>query len=107
MGAAGQMLRDGGPVIYVLLVLSLLSLTLIVWKVIELWPVTGGAARRTQALDDWSEGRRDVALAAVRAGAAPADRVAAYAMESLSEGLSGPRLEAEIERRGNEEVAQM
>ena len=40
-------------------------------------------------------------------GRAPADRVMSYAMQALSEGLSGPRLEGELMRRGNEEVTQM
>lgn len=107
MAAALQMIRDGGPVIVVLLVLSFLSLTVIVWKVIALRGVTGGAARRDKALVDWSEGRHDAALAAVRTGTAPADRVTAYAMEALDEGLRGPLLEAELMRRGNEELAEM
>ena len=101
------MIRDGGPVIVVLIVLSLVSLTLIVWKVLELRGAVGGVGRRDQALVDWSEGRRDVALSAVRAGSAPADRVTAWAMEALEERLPEPLLIAETERRGNEEMAQM
>lgn len=107
MESALGMIRDGGPIILVLLALSLLSLTLIVWKIIHLLPVLGGRERRAQALEDWREGRHEAALAAVRAGRAPADRVTAYAMESLGEGLSGPLLDAELSRRGNEEMMQM
>jgi biopolymer transport protein ExbB len=102
-----QMLRDGGPVILLLLVLSVLSLTLIVWKILDLWSVTSGRTARDQALSDWQEGRHDVALAAVRTGRAPADRITAFAMESLDEGLRGPLLDAELQRRGNEEMAAM
>ncbi|MCR8723321.1 MotA/TolQ/ExbB proton channel family protein [Frigidibacter sp. ROC022] len=101
------MIRDGGPIILLLLALSLLSLTLIVWKIIHLAPVLGGRDRRAQALEDWREGRREAALAELRSGRAPADRITAYAMESLSEGISGPLLDAELTRRGNEEMAQM
>lgn len=107
MGAVAQMLRDGGPVILLLLVLSILSLTLIVWKILDLWSVTSGRSARDQALSDWQEGRHDVALAAVRSGRAPADRITAFAMESLDEGLRGPLLDAELQRRGNEEMAAM
>jgi biopolymer transport protein ExbB len=107
MGAVAQMLRDGGPVIVLLLVLSILSLTLIVWKILDLWSVTSGRSARDQALSDWQEGRHDVALAAVRSGRAPADRITAFAMESLDEGLRGPLLDAELQRRGNEEMAAM
>ena len=107
MAALGQMIRDGGPIIVVLIALSLLSLALIVWKVIELWHAVGGRAARAQALSDWQDGRPEAAIAVLRTGRSPADRVAAYAMEALSEGVTGPRLEAELTRRGNEELATM
>jgi biopolymer transport protein ExbB len=107
MGGVAQMIRDGGAVIVILLVLSLFSLTLILWKMIDLWPVTSGRARRDQALADWAAGRRDEALTAVRTGNAPADRVTAYAMQSLAEGLRGPLLDAELQRRGHEEMSAM
>jgi biopolymer transport protein ExbB len=102
-----QLVRDGGPVLVILIGLSLFSLTLILWKIIALAGVTAGEARRDQALVDWSENRREAAAAAVRAGGAPADRVVSYAMEALGQGIGGPVLESELSRRGNEEMAAM
>jgi biopolymer transport protein ExbB len=102
-----QLIEDGGPVLILLVGLSLFSLALIAWKVIALAGATAGDRRRDQALFDWSEDRREVAAAAVKDGNAPADRVVSYAMEALGQGIRGPVLEAELSRRGNEEVAAM
>jgi biopolymer transport protein ExbB len=102
-----RLVEDGGPVIVLLFLLSLTSLTVTVWRVIELWGVGGGRERRDAAIASWGAGERDGAVAALQGGRSPADRVTLYAMESLRQGLRGPMLEAEIARRGNEEVAAM
>lgn len=102
-----QLVEDGGPVLVILIGLSLFSLTVIVWKIIALAGATAGDRRRDQALFDWSEDRRDVAASAVKDGKAPADRVVAFAMDALGQGIRGPVLEAELSRRGNEEMAAM
>jgi len=101
------MFVSGGPIMFVLLALSILSLTIIAAKVIQLRNVRSGGARRSEALTNWQTGDRQQAFDAVRAGRAPADRVMAYAMEALDQGFSGPKLDAEVARRGNEELAHM
>ncbi len=103
-------LRDlgaGGPVLAVLAVLSVVSLALIVAKAMQLAPVRGGGERRSAALRAWGEGRRDDALAQLRAGRAPADRVLLYAMERMAEGRRGPALVTATVARGAEELARM
>jgi biopolymer transport protein ExbB len=107
MGDPLGMIRDGGPIVVLLIALSVLSLSLIVWKLIQLAGVTSGRVAREAALADWRAGRTEAAVTALRAGRAPADRLAAYAMECLGDGLSGPLLDAELTRRGNEEMAAM
>ena len=102
-----QNLGTGGPIIALLAVLSLLSLTLIAVKTIQLWSVRSGAARRDQALSDWANGNKDAAQTATASGNTPADRISAYAMQALQDGLKGPPLMAELNRRGNEEFAKM
>lgn len=102
-----DMLVSGGPIIAVLLVLSLVSLTVIVVKAIQLWPVTSGKAARAAALETWKSGDRHGAQKALEAGKSPADRVTAYAMRAMTAGLKGAALEAELTRRGNEELAAM
>ena len=100
-------LGTGGPVILILAALSLLSLTVIVVKFIDLWPVTRGRDRRERALRHWDRGERAEALSAVEAGSTPADRVLSAAMEALNAGRAPARVEADVQRRGNEEVAHM
>lgn len=100
-------ITTGGPVILVLLGLSILSLALIVVKLLQLAKVRSGVANRAAAFEQWKSGQKDAAIAAVQAGHSPADRVTAYAMQSLNSGLSGPVLDAELVRRGNEELAEM
>jgi len=107
MGLSWDSIGTGGPIIAVLAVLSLVSLALILAKVLQLWPVRSGQKQRDAALANWSGGDRDAAQADISAGRAPADRVMAYAMTALNDGLSGARLDGELERRGNEEVAWM
>lgn len=102
-----QNLGTGGPIIALLAVLSLLSLTLIAVKTIQLWSVRSGTARRDQALADWANGNKDAAQTATASGNTPADRISAYAMQALQDGLKGPPLMAELTRRGNEEFAKM
>ena len=107
MPVAWESLGTGGPIIALLALLSLLSLTLIAVKVIQLWPVRAGAARREEAFRQWREGDKHAAQKTVAAGNSPADRVTAFAMRALAKGFRGPRLEADLVRRGNEEVARM
>ena len=102
-----QNLGTGGPIIALLAVLSLLSLTLIAVKTIQLWSVRSGSARRDQALADWANGNKDAAQTATASGNTPADRISAYAMQALQDGLKGPPLMAELTRRGNEDFAKM
>lgn len=101
------MLVAGGPVMFILLALSVLSLALIVAKTVQLIPATSGSDRRDDALARWQQGDKDGAMAAVVAADTPADRLLAYAMQSLTDGLSGPALEGDLTRRGNEELARL
>lgn len=107
MTAVFDTLGSGGPVIAVLAALSLLSLTVIVVKLVDLWPATSGRAQRDAALQMWASGERTAAQSALDAGRAPADRVLAAAMQDLQAGRDGARLDADMQRLGNEEVAQM
>ncbi len=102
-----ETLGAGGPIIALLAALSLLSLTLIVVKTIQLAAVRAGRATRDAALVQWSKGDRKPAQAAVAAGKSPADRVCGYAMQALIDGFKGPALLAELTRRGNLEFAAM
>jgi len=102
-----ESIGTGGPIIAVLIVLSVFSLTVIAVKTLQLWPVTSGADQRADAIEAFAKG--DVAAATSRTdgGKAPADRVLSYAMQALKDGYFGQPLMTELTRRGNEEFAQM
>ncbi len=100
-------LSTGGPIIILLALISLLSLTIIGVKLAQLWPVTSGTDQRSAAIDLWQKGDSERAQSAVEKGESPADRILIFAMSSLQDGLQGPVLTAELERRGNEEVQRM
>lgn len=100
-------LGAGGPILVVLGLLSILSLTLIVVKILQLMPVRSGEAARAAALDAWREGKRDEARAALSQGRAPADRVTGFAMQALGDGKGGQALMAVLSQRGNHEFSRM
>lgn len=107
MASVVDLLAQGGPIILVLAGLSAVSLALIVIKFVQLLPVRSGGAGRGAAFELWSKGDQAAAEASVAGGRAPADRLIAYAIKALRAGFKGPALEAELARRGNEELAQM
>lgn len=100
-----ETLRSGGPIILVLLVLSLFSLALIVVKTLQLRGVTGGAKARAEAIEIWASGDRHAALKTMGARSSPADRITLAAMEGLHAGRPRAAVEAGLEWRGNEEVS--
>ena len=97
----------GGPIILLLALLSVFSLALIVYKIVQLSPVTKGDANRDAALVSFEAGKIDDARRAAESGPAPADRVLAFAIKALGNGRSGAALMAELMRRGNEELSRM
>lgn len=98
-------LGAGGPILLLLALLSALSWVLIVFKIIQLWNCRSGAALRSKAFKAWQSGDREAAAALITAGKSPADRITAYAMKALSGDVRGTVLDAELTRRGNEELA--
>ena len=100
-------LGSGGPIVALLVVLSILSIGLIAAKAIQLLSVKSGADLRERALEQWGSGQKEAAIQTLATGRSPADRVAGYAMSGLRQGLPRKALEAEIERRGNVEVMSM
>ncbi|MDT8857508.1 MotA/TolQ/ExbB proton channel family protein [Paracoccaceae bacterium Fryx2] len=101
------MLAAGGPVIWLLIALSVFSLALIAAKVWQMRAVLSGAELRERAYALWAQGDRVGAGAALRDGRAPADRIALAAMQGLLAGQRRPGLDADLEWRGNAELAAM
>jgi biopolymer transport protein ExbB len=107
VGSLFSTIGTGGPVIIILLVLSICSIALIVMKTLQLMSVRGGAANRNAGFERWSRGDNRAGRDTVTKGKSPADRVTAYAMQGTMDGVPRAPLEAEVERRGNAEVETM
>lgn len=100
-----NMLQAGGPIVLILVVMSLGSVALILVKMLQLRGVTGGDARRLAAIETFAKGDRRAAITALDAAPAPADRIAQAAMQGLDAGRPRAALVAELEWRGNAEMA--
>ncbi len=107
MGDLVGTLKSGGPIVAVLLILSLCSLTLIIVKIVQLRGVTAGTARREDAIDIWVNGDRHAAAQKLDGLPGPADRLTLAAMQALAAGRTRAQIDADLEWRGNAEVAQM
>ena len=100
-------IASGGPVIVLLIALSVASLTLIVAKIVGLWSCRSGAALREAALAKWRASDKPAAIATLATGKSPADRVLQQAMTGLVEGIARAPLDEELSRLGNLEVDAM
>ena len=100
------MLAAGGPIVGILLLLSVASVALIIAKTLAMRSVLAGHAARDAAFTLWSQGDRVGAIAALGT-TAPADRILRLAMEGLVAGQRRPALEGDLEWRGNAELATM
>ena len=107
METLAETLRSGGPIVWLLIVLSVCSLALIVIKIIQLRDVMAGDGGRAAAFEKWSEGDKVAALKSLRRDSRPADRILRLAMQGLMNQRTRSVLNAELEWRGNDEVSQM
>lgn len=106
MDKAFSLLISGGPIVWLLVALSVLSLTLILTRSVQLRGVVSGAAEREKAISLWASDDRAAALNALPAQS-PADRVLRAAMEAVNAGGRRAGVEPDLEWRGNAEVTQM
>lgn len=103
----GSIITAGGPIIWILGVLSVISVVLIFVKLFDLRGTVSGTNRREEAIKLWRSGEADKAQTLVQSGRTPADRVAYFAMSCLDKGIERGVLDIELTRRGNSEVAEM
>jgi len=96
-------IRDGGPVVIVLAVLSVLSVTIIAYKLIQFAGVLSGQKRINAALTQVQARDNQTALNALKLRS-PAERVLAYAVTATQNRMPHGLLEAELQRRGNAEI---
>ncbi len=98
-----EWLDVGGPVVYVLAVLSLISVTIIVIKMIKFNGVLSGKKRIESALAQVQQRQNDMAMRELKTRS-PSERVLAYAIAGVQNRIPQNVLEYEVERRGNAEV---
>ena len=97
--------HSGGPVVLILLVLSLVALTVILVKLWQLFPYGLGSERAIDmVLAAWSSGDQKGALQQVSGSRRPVFRVLAAAMGGLSTGASEARVREESLRVASEEL---
>jgi len=101
-----EMLAAGGPIVGLLILLSITSIGLIGAKTLALRGILAGDAARDAAFALWSQGDRVGALGTLGT-VAPADRILRLAMEGLTAGQRRTALEGDLEWRGNAELTAM
>ncbi|WP_343079632.1 MotA/TolQ/ExbB proton channel family protein [Ostreiculturibacter nitratireducens] len=106
-GNLGGLVTAGGPIIWILALLSLVSVALMATKAFQLLSARSGRTQREEAFGRWSRGERDAALALLAKGRSPADRVVSFAAKGTLTNIARRPLETELERRGNAEVEVM
>jgi biopolymer transport protein ExbB len=106
MEQALSLLSAGGPIVWLLMVLSVVSLALIITRCLQLRGVMSGEDARAAAIALWASGDRAAALARVPA-TSPADRVLRAAMEAVNAGGRRAGIEPDLEWRGNAEITHM
>lgn len=105
MAGLMDIMVTGGPIVMILAVLSLVSLTVIAAKVLQLGGVLSGEATRDKALAHWAQGDKTAAMAELEPGKTVVDRLLHQAMTGLRSGLPRMVLDADLEWRGNAEIA--
>jgi len=98
-----EIISAGGPVVIVLAVLSVLSLTIIAYKLFQFNGVLSGQKRINAALTQVQARDNQTALNSLRRRS-PAERVLVYAVTATQNRMPQGLLAAELERRGNAEV---
>jgi biopolymer transport protein ExbB len=107
MRSLSDMIPGGGPIVWLLIGISAVSLWLIGARWMALRLAMGDAARRAEALRLWSTGDRYGARQALDGATAPPDRLLGRAMAGLLGGTARPVLDADLEWRGNAEMAEL
>jgi len=98
-----EIISAGGPVVIVLAVLSVLSVAVIAYKLLQFWGVLSGQKRINAALTQVQARDNQTALNALKLRS-PAERVLAYAITATQNRMPQGLLASELERRGNAEV---
>ena len=100
ISAAHSFIKLGGPVVAILIAISVISLAVIVWKLFQFWQARIGSRKRSEtAVQLWHAGRTREALVHARLGRSPSARAVAQAIALASENMrSKPEIEERLTR---------
>jgi biopolymer transport protein ExbB len=107
MGNLFSALGTGGPIIAILGVLSIISLTLIGTKWLQLTGLNTKKKDRVKSFDIWKSGDKKKAIDLLDKNASPLNDLVKYAMQSLMSDSNRSSLDSELTWRGNAEVLKM
>jgi biopolymer transport protein ExbB len=107
MGNLFSALGTGGPIIAILGVLSIISLTLIGTKWLQLSGLNTKKKDRVKSFDIWKSGDKKKAIDLLDKNASPLNDLVKYAMQSLMSDSNRSSLDSELTWRGNAEVLKM
>ena len=102
-----ELIQIGGPVVWLLTVLSVFSLTLVIiklWQLAQIRPESDAGI--AQALLCWRQGERTQALNTLQ-GDRPVTRMVRFAMQNLEQGVEAGYLAHELSRQANALVHQL
>ncbi|MEM9725154.1 MAG: MotA/TolQ/ExbB proton channel family protein [Pseudomonadota bacterium] len=103
-----NLISDGGPIVLIIAGLSVVGLSIILWKLLRF--TMGGAWRRNAAraaAELWAEGREEEARDAAADCAGPVGDVASGAMDALLEGAPEDRAREQASRLAKERLAEL
>lgn len=103
---AATLVRLGGPVVAVLLLMSVVALAVVAWKTLQLGHLTRGGAALERALGSWERGDSEAALATLAGERGPSAALLADGMRWLGEGRAEERVREEVVRRAQRLVGE-
>ena len=101
-----ELLQRGGPVVAILGVLSLIALTVIVYKACQFLVCGVGRAGNVEAaLTDWLAGNRSAAMSRLAGRRSPTAQVVHHAMDAIARGMQLALIREDAERVALEKLA--
>ncbi|MBK9469135.1 MAG: MotA/TolQ/ExbB proton channel family protein [Gammaproteobacteria bacterium] len=100
-----SLVRLGGPVVVVLLAMSVVALAVSVFKMLHIGTLTRGSGVADQALDHWVRGDTDAALALLEYTSGEATVLLRDGMQWLGAGKPAPSVREELVRRATRLLA--
>lgn len=99
LSQAFELIDKGGPVVVILLIMSVLALTVTLLKLFQFtWNGVGSTAASDRALRAWIEGRHQDAYATASRSSAPNAVVLSHGMRGLLTGVSEATVREDVER---------